>query len=73
MCEHSLIYFELPSEIIIKDWKFHNLLIEFFIGETTWEPKESFIDSNGVETDVFKEYVRSHPTPTTGSKRSRSA
>jgi len=36
--------------------------IEFYTawadGDYTWEPKESFIDDDGVYTDLFLDYIR---------------
>jgi len=31
-----------------------------FIGEITWEPKNSFIDEDGTENDIFKDYNTAH-------------
>ena len=39
----------------------------------TWEPRESFIDDNGVQTKIFRDFNMQHPVPSAGSTRKRTA
>jgi len=36
-------------------------LTKWSTGEETWEPKESFVDVDGCENDIFKDYNTAHP------------
>ena len=30
-------------------------------GSITWEPQQSFVDADGTENDIFKDYQIAHP------------
>jgi len=41
-------------------------------GETTWEPKESFIDEDGTKNDIYQKYNYIHPIKQTKKRKRES-
>jgi len=70
---------EAPSdtELVVTDitksrWNHNKNQAEWYTtysdGSKSWEPRESFEDVDAV-TDIFREYIKIHPTPTPAPKK----
>jgi len=70
--EHTVIaitdrkYYSEDSTILL--WK-----TKWSSGEYTWEPKESFIDEDGTENDIYKDYNAAHPIKTNRKRKEPSS